>query len=128
MTDADRKRLVALLGMLGSAHAGERDNAARLAEQFRKRHGLTWEEMLAERTIYVDREIIIERPAPPPPQPPPPPSPPETPASSPSAEPSAPVISEPWRTRWGMEDPVIFYPWAAIMTAFAILMIWSAGG
>ena len=38
MTAAEHKRLVAVLGMLGSASAGERDNAARLAEQLR-RHG-----------------------------------------------------------------------------------------
>ena len=44
---SDRKRLAALLGMLGSTSSGERDNAARLAEQLRQRLGLTWEELLA---------------------------------------------------------------------------------
>ena len=44
---SDRKRLAALLGMLGSTSSGERDNAARLAEQFRQRLGLTWEELLS---------------------------------------------------------------------------------
>ena len=43
---SDRRRLAALLGMLGSTSSGERDNAARLAEQFRQRLGLTWEEVL----------------------------------------------------------------------------------
>ena len=46
MTDTERKRLAAILGMLGSDAVGERDNAARLAEQFRKQQGLTWAEML----------------------------------------------------------------------------------
>jgi hypothetical protein len=31
MTDNDRRKLAAVLGMLGSASAGERDNAARAA-------------------------------------------------------------------------------------------------
>ena len=44
---SDRKRLAALLGMLGSTSSGERDNAARLAEQLRRRLGLTWEDLLA---------------------------------------------------------------------------------
>ena len=32
--------------MLGSDAAGERDNAARLAEAFRRRHGLEWVEII----------------------------------------------------------------------------------
>lgn len=72
MSDADRKRLVAILGMLGSASAGERDNAARLAEQFRRQHGLTWAQLFEPRTVYVEREVFVARPAPPPePEPPP---------------------------------------------------------
>ena len=47
MTDADRRRLERILGMLGSSFAGERDNAARFVEAFGVRHGLTWSEMLA---------------------------------------------------------------------------------
>ena len=42
----DRKRLAAILGMLGSNSAGERDNAARMAEEFRRQHSLTWSELL----------------------------------------------------------------------------------
>jgi hypothetical protein len=70
LSDADRKRLIAILGMLGSNSAGERDNAARLAEQFRRQQGMTWEEMFAEpviierieeriveKTVYVDRPV-----------------------------------------------------------------------
>jgi hypothetical protein len=32
--------------MLGSDHAGERDNAGRLAQQFVKAHGTTWQAVL----------------------------------------------------------------------------------
>jgi hypothetical protein len=62
MSDADRKRLVAILGMLGSTSAGERDNAARLAEQFRRQHGLTWAQLFEPRTVYVDREVSVDTP------------------------------------------------------------------
>jgi hypothetical protein len=41
LSSADRNRLTAILGMLGSDASGERDNAARLAETFRREHGLT---------------------------------------------------------------------------------------
>ena len=47
MTDADRKRLAAILGMLGSEHAGERASAALQAEAFRKRHGLEWDQIMS---------------------------------------------------------------------------------
>ena len=47
MTDAERQRLLRILGMLGSSFAGERDNAARHAEAIGRRHGLTWEDLLA---------------------------------------------------------------------------------
>jgi hypothetical protein len=39
-------KLVKVLGMLGSDHAGERDNAARLATQILKDAGLTWYDVL----------------------------------------------------------------------------------
>jgi hypothetical protein len=39
-------KLVKVLGMLGSDHAGERDNAARLATQILKEAGLTWYDVL----------------------------------------------------------------------------------
>ena len=47
MTATERRRLARILGMLGSEHAGERASAALQAEAFRKRHAMTWEEMLA---------------------------------------------------------------------------------
>ncbi len=43
----DRQRLAALLGMLGSDYAGERDNAARAAQKLARGAGLTWGEILA---------------------------------------------------------------------------------
>lgn len=46
MNAAERRRLTAILGMLGSNSAGERDNAARMAEDFRRQHRLTWDELL----------------------------------------------------------------------------------
>jgi hypothetical protein len=47
LSASDRKRLAAILSMLGSSASGERENAARLAEQFRNRCGLTWADLLA---------------------------------------------------------------------------------
>jgi hypothetical protein len=39
-------KLVKVLGMLGSAHAGERDNAARTATRLLQEAGLTWYDVL----------------------------------------------------------------------------------
>jgi hypothetical protein len=47
LNESERRRLARILGMLGSEHAGERASAALQAEALRKRHGMTWEEMLA---------------------------------------------------------------------------------
>jgi hypothetical protein len=43
----DRIRLESMLGMLGSNHVGERDNAAKLVAQFLRKRGLTWSDLLA---------------------------------------------------------------------------------
>ena len=40
------EKLIKVLGMLGSGHAGERDNAARMATQILKDAGLTWYDVL----------------------------------------------------------------------------------
>ena len=56
MTPAERRRLAGILGMLGSEFAGERASAALQAEAFRKRHGMTWEEMLALPAV----EVVVE--------------------------------------------------------------------
>jgi hypothetical protein len=39
---SDRVHLAKLLGLLGSNHAGERDNAACAAHRFVQQHGITW--------------------------------------------------------------------------------------
>lgn len=44
--DKLRKRLVRVLGMLGSDHAGERDAAALVATRMLKEAGLTWYDVL----------------------------------------------------------------------------------
>jgi hypothetical protein len=44
--DRLRKRLVRVLGYLGSDSAGERDNAARVATRMIKEAGLTWYDIL----------------------------------------------------------------------------------
>jgi multidrug efflux pump subunit AcrA (membrane-fusion protein) len=41
-----RELLIKFLGMLGSDHAGERDNAARFVEKQRKQLGMTWDELI----------------------------------------------------------------------------------
>lgn len=61
MTDQERRRLAAILGRLGSDHAGERAAAAYQVEAFRKKQGLTWEKLLEAHTVYVDREVPVER-------------------------------------------------------------------
>jgi hypothetical protein len=43
---ADRKRIIKLLGMLGSGADGEVVNAARMAEDLRDRLGLTWNDII----------------------------------------------------------------------------------
>jgi hypothetical protein len=60
VTPTNRLRLAAILGMLGSEHQGERAAAALQAEAFRRKHGLTWEQIVSGRTVYVDREVPIE--------------------------------------------------------------------
>jgi hypothetical protein len=54
ISSVDRIRLAALLGMLGSSHTGERENAARLVEQFRRQRGVNWSDVLT-RHSYGDR-------------------------------------------------------------------------
>jgi hypothetical protein len=44
--DRLRKKLVRVLGYLGSDSAGERDNAARMATRMLKEAGLTWYDVL----------------------------------------------------------------------------------
>jgi hypothetical protein len=60
MTPTDRQRLAAILGMLGSNHAGERAAAGLQAEAFRNKHGLTWDQLVSGKTVDVDREVAVE--------------------------------------------------------------------
>jgi hypothetical protein len=52
----DRIRLESMLGMLGSNHVGERDNAAKLIAQFLQRRGLTWPDVLGRYAVDDDAE------------------------------------------------------------------------
>jgi hypothetical protein len=55
MTDllarSDRVRLVKLLSMLGSDHAGERDAAGLAAHRFLQKRGLSWEQALSPQRV-----------------------------------------------------------------------------
>jgi len=50
MTDKERERLVALLGMMGSSGDGEALNAARLAQKFVVDRKLTWNDVITAQT------------------------------------------------------------------------------
>ena len=102
MTDADRKRLAAILGMLGSSSAGERDAAALQAEAFRRKHGLTWDEVINGKEVYLGgNPPWHEPPAPPPPPQPPPPEPPAWAPPTPKSAPAPPrAVAEPWEAFW----------------------------
>jgi hypothetical protein len=52
----DRIRLESMLGMLGSDHVGERDNAAQLIAQFLQRRGLTWPDVLGRYAVRDDAD------------------------------------------------------------------------
>jgi hypothetical protein len=55
----DRNRLAQLLGMLDSAFAGERDNAARLAVRMVKEAGLTWPQLLDGESVATEAARIL---------------------------------------------------------------------
>jgi hypothetical protein len=74
--------------MLGSDHAGERAAAGLQAEAFRKKHGLTWEQMLTSPSPSWARpweQSEQEAPQPPPAPPPSPPRPKAPPTPDPYA-------------------------------------------
>ena len=54
LTDNDTTKLAAILGMLGSNHAGERDAAALAACRFIRERGLQWLELLQPDAIAPD--------------------------------------------------------------------------
>ncbi len=49
LLQTDRTKLVKLLGMLGSNHAGERDAAGLAAHRLLQKRGMTWEDALTPR-------------------------------------------------------------------------------
>ena len=58
---SDRERLARLLGMLGSDHAGERDNAGRAAHRMVQQHGVTWYDVVVTHhpPAYTDDPIGV---------------------------------------------------------------------
>jgi hypothetical protein len=63
LNEADVKRLVRLLGMLGSDHIGERAAAALKADEFVRDHGLSWADVIGAditTTASSDHELIAE--------------------------------------------------------------------
>jgi hypothetical protein len=48
LPEPSRTKLVRLLGMLGSDHAGDRANAARMADQLVRERGLSWSDVVKE--------------------------------------------------------------------------------
>jgi hypothetical protein len=72
MDIADRDRLTKLVGMLGSAHAGERDNAAVFLQKLATKYKMSLTELMAAGLAQQQRQQA----PPPPPRPKPPPPPP----------------------------------------------------
>lgn len=75
LSDSDRSRLQKLVGMLGSAHDGERAAAAGFLDRMAKTYKLTLPELMAQ---------AYAKAATPPPEPPPPPPPKPPPPKTPS--------------------------------------------
>lgn len=107
MTNADRQRLAAILGMLGSEHAGERAAAGLHAEAFRRKHRLTWKEML--------QPVVLNIPArqPEPPAPPPTPRAPEPPAWVPPEPTPHPATSWTVQPVYGFGERLFSITWMA---------------
>jgi hypothetical protein len=112
MTASERLRLAAILGMLGSNSAGERDNAARMAENFRRQHNLTWDELLGLPAVVPE---VVPEPAAPwtsPPEPRPPPAHPWV------------AISQPWYARaWNCALNYSEYHWLSIIYAVGFVVL-----
>jgi hypothetical protein len=114
---SDRKRLIAILGMLGSDQPGERDNAARLAEKFRRDHNLTWTALLALEPSPEQQSNPSAQPPPPSPKPEP------TPPSPPSHSQSKRV----WRMSEHLDDLSVNLGFViAMFVPFVLVAIFSA--
>lgn len=55
LSNADRTKLAKLLGMLSSAHIGERDAAALAANRFLRDRNLTWPQVL--KPVAIERSL-----------------------------------------------------------------------
>jgi len=62
LSGAERTRLVRLLGMTGSDHAGEVANAARMADAFIKTLGLRWEDVIAAGALASPPDFLLDWP------------------------------------------------------------------
>jgi hypothetical protein len=122
MTEAERMHLVHILGMLGSEHQGERAAAAAKAEAFRRKHGLTWEEMINGKTVYVGGNPPGHTPEPTPePAWSPPPSRP-SPAPGPAWTPPAASNTARWVDREGLWLGACYLGLMAAPLAIALLV------
>lgn len=106
LTNTERQRLAAILGMLGSAHAGERAAAALQAEAFRHKHGLTWGEVLANEQAAQAEEVSEPEPEPP--------------VWTPAPKP-APVASA-----WDDIKCASAAPWVVFNAIFWVGILWAA--
>jgi len=137
LTDSERKRLIAILGMLGSEHDGEKAAAATQAEAFRRKHGMTWAELLAasqEAPQAPPRPSYAYQPPPyqQPPEPPRPSArqayqPPPRPEPNPAYEPPVPQVSLGWRIYawfhpWGMICAVAVVPLTLAFPAVSVVI------
>jgi hypothetical protein len=114
LSASDRKRLAAILGMLGSDQPGERNNAANLAEKFRRDHNLTWAELLALSPV-TEQPLNPFQTSPQPPQPQP---------HSPSPSPSHPKRN--WRIRDRLNDLPIYVSFVAAIVVLILLLAISS--
>lgn len=65
LAPADRTKLAAVLGLLGSPHQGERDAAALAADRLVRKHGLSWGDVLAPQPQSVPHPETSRRREPP---------------------------------------------------------------
>jgi hypothetical protein len=60
LSRSQRTRLCRILGMLGSAHAGERAAAALAADRLVRELGVTWDDLLDGEAAGIERVIVRE--------------------------------------------------------------------
>jgi len=67
LNEADRTRLIRLLGMLGSDFDGERANAGAMANRLVRERGLTWDKVIPFQVNGAQQQQHTHQPPPPPP-------------------------------------------------------------